>query len=658
MSGMGRKRPTGDQEWRRWSGVGLLIRATVVAVPALTGIATSWAISRALPTPGGVLATVLWWVAVTAATITVLLATERVARRLLPLATLFSLSLVFPDRAPSRFKVARQIGRPADLRRRLAEAQRDGAIDEAQRMQTVLELVTALAVHDRQTRGHSERVRVFTDLIAEELKLSAGDRARLRWASLLHDVGKLNVSHDILTKPERPTASEWEALRRHPEEGARLVASILPWLDRWGPAVAQHHERWDGMGYPRGLAGEQISLGGRIVAVADAFEVMTAPRPYKRPIRPAAAREELVRCSGTHFDPDVVRAFLNISVGRLWRAMGPGAIVAQLPLIWPLGRALSGLGGRAAPAVAGATTATTLITGGFIAPPQRVQASPPPHPGVAGTYHPGGPAGAGAAGSTIPTTLGPIPVSGGHSPSSTGSTPAAGGTTVGGAPVAAGPGIPTTPQPPSGVGGVLPPLPAPSPAPTAPPLPPPNVPPVVTIPTLGTVVEGGTLAVSGSFSDPDSHGWTATVDYGDGSGPQPLALAGNRFQLDHTYAATCTCTVAVAVTDDSGAVGRATAAVAVTGSPIVVGLNTTVTSLGLLQAYTNAGAITDSDGSAESFAGTVDYGDGTVQPLVITNGTFSLSHFYLLPLTYTVTVTVHETDDGSQTSANATVHAL
>ena len=366
-----------DRQWRRWSVAGVAIRVAVVTGPAAIGLATSWALSRALPAPSDRLHTVLWWTVVSAATVAVLIAAERVTRRLMPLATLFGLSLVFPDKAPSRFRVARRLGRPAELRRRLEEAQTQGQGDDVRRMQTVLELVTALAIHDKQTRGHSERVRVFTDMIAVELHLSTEDRGRLRWASLLHDVGKLNVSHDILTKPGRPTDAEWDELRRHPDEGARLIASILPWLGRWGQAVAHHHERWDGKGYPRGLEGEGISLGGRIVAVADAFEVMTAARPYKRPVGPVAARQELVRCSGTHFDPEVVRAFLNVSLGRLWRAMGPAAVLAQLPLISPLGRAIAGLGERATPAVAGAATATVVATGGFVAPPRHVLASPP-----------------------------------------------------------------------------------------------------------------------------------------------------------------------------------------------------------------------------------------------------------------------------------------
>ncbi len=200
-------------------------------------------------------------------------------------------------------------------------------------MQQVLELVAALSVHDRQTRGHSERVRVFADLIADEMHLSDADRARLRWASLLHDIGKLVVPPEILTKPAALTDVEMSAVRRHPEEGERLIGPLRAWLGEWGEAVVQHHERYDGTGYPHGLAGDQISLAGRIVAVADSYEVMTAARPYRKSISVSAARKELVKCSGTQFDPMVVRAFLNISMGRLWRVVGFGSWVAQLSLL-------------------------------------------------------------------------------------------------------------------------------------------------------------------------------------------------------------------------------------------------------------------------------------------------------------------------------------
>src|SRR5439155_27298376 len=154
---------------------------------------------------------------------------------------------------------------------------------------------------------------------------SADDRDRLRWASLLHDIGKLQVHSRILNKPGKLGAREWKAIHRHPEEGAKLAAPLAPWLGEWASTIEQHHERWDGAGYPYGLKGTEISLGARIVGAADAFEVMTANRPYKKAMSAGAARHELTRCAGAHFDPTVVRAFLNISLGRLRWVTGPVA---------------------------------------------------------------------------------------------------------------------------------------------------------------------------------------------------------------------------------------------------------------------------------------------------------------------------------------------
>ena len=310
-----------------------------------------------------------------------IIALERAGRRLLPLAALLNLSLLFPDRAPKRFAVARRVGKPRDLQRQLQEARDRGVTGgEVAHMQEVLELVAALSVHDRQTRGHSERVRVFTDLIAEEMKLAPGDRARLRWASLLHDIGKLVVPAEILSKPSKLSEAEMDNVRRHPDEGARLIGPLNAWLGEWAGAVPDHHERFDGRGYPRGLAGEQISLAGRIVAVADSYEVMTAMRPYRKPIGVSAARQELVRCSGAQFDPMVVRAFLNISMGRLWRVVGLGSWIAQLPLIGWIDR----LGWNWGAAIMSGTTALGLTVPGIVGSPTPVAT---PTFGVLGRCH-------------------------------------------------------------------------------------------------------------------------------------------------------------------------------------------------------------------------------------------------------------------------------
>ncbi len=125
-------------------------------------------------------------------------------------------------------------------------------------------------------------MRVYTDLIAAQMRLTPAAVDRLRWAALLHDIGKLRVPRTTLNKPAKLSAAEWEVVRQHPLAGADLAAALLPWLGEWGKAIAEHHERFDGTGYPLGLSGREISLAGRIVALADSFEVMTGARAYKR----------------------------------------------------------------------------------------------------------------------------------------------------------------------------------------------------------------------------------------------------------------------------------------------------------------------------------------------------------------------------------------
>jgi HD domain len=367
------------QRWRERRALARLLRTLIFTVPLAASIAGGILVSRLVHPASGFFAALVRFLAIAGTSTLILVCVDRTARRFLPLAALLRLTLAFPDRAPSRFSLALRAGTTKSLEKHASRARALGAGDVAQAAEAILTLAAALNVHDRATRGHCERVRAFIDLLADEMKLATDDRDRLRWAGLLHDVGKLKVAPAILNKPSEPDESEWEILRRHPDEGARLMSPLAAWLGPWAASVEQHHERWDGTGYPRGLAGEQICLGGRMVAVADAFEVMTSTRPYQRPVSADAARKELARCAGSHFDPVTVRAFLNISVGRLRATMGPLSWLAQLPFVGGLPQwegTAAAMSRQAAVALGTTGAASALVINTMVNPAYAMTARP------------------------------------------------------------------------------------------------------------------------------------------------------------------------------------------------------------------------------------------------------------------------------------------
>ena len=194
---------------------------------------------------------------------------------------------------------------------------------------TLEALASALDVRDSETGGHSDRVLQYMELVIRELSVSPSDLAFLRRGALLHDIGKIGVPDNILRKPAPLSDAEWQVMKRHPEFGARIVARI-PFLQEVTQIVRHHHERWDGKGYPDGLAGDAIPIGARIFAVADSFDAMTSDRPYRRAMPIVEACAEIVRCRGTQFDPAVVDAFARISHDLL------GAIAAEAPHTHPV----------------------------------------------------------------------------------------------------------------------------------------------------------------------------------------------------------------------------------------------------------------------------------------------------------------------------------
>ena len=170
-------------------------------------------------------------------------------------------------------------------------------------------MIKALEAKDFYTRGHSQRVTIYSLAIAEELGMKGQEVEDLRRASVLHDLGKIGVREAVLNKPGRLTEEEFADIIRHPDTAVRILEPI-PFFRPLLPAILHHHEQFDGKGYPSRLAGNRIPLGSRIMAIADTFDAMTSTRAYRKALPVADAIAEIRRCSGTQFDPDIVPAFL------------------------------------------------------------------------------------------------------------------------------------------------------------------------------------------------------------------------------------------------------------------------------------------------------------------------------------------------------------
>jgi hypothetical protein len=183
---------------------------------------------------------------------------------------------------------------------------------------------------DRYTAGHGLRVTLMSILIGQEIKMSEVDLDVLRHAATFHDVGKIAVSDSVLMKPGQLTELEFQQLKVHPTEGARICEKLAV-LRAAVPTVRHHHERWDGFGYPDGLSGNAIPLGARIIAVADTWDAITSDRPYRLGQLPAAAVREILRVSGTQFDPTIVDAFTRVLSRDPWMfGMSPEELEAAI----------------------------------------------------------------------------------------------------------------------------------------------------------------------------------------------------------------------------------------------------------------------------------------------------------------------------------------
>lgn len=221
----------------------------------------------------------------------------------------------FADEALYRVKLSRRNGVQVyssvidDLRTELGEGESPSLLN------TLQTLIAVINARDRYTYGHSERVMQYALALGEELGLTPEDLRLLRYAAFLHDIGKIEIGREILNKRGPLTEEEYAVVKRHTLYGVQIIEPIQT-LERIVAVVLHHHERFDGQGYPAGLAGAEIPLLARILAVADAFDAMRSHRPYREALTLPAALEEVRRGRGAQFDPLVVDALLGVSESR------------------------------------------------------------------------------------------------------------------------------------------------------------------------------------------------------------------------------------------------------------------------------------------------------------------------------------------------------
>jgi putative two-component system response regulator len=198
------------------------------------------------------------------------------------------------------------------------------SLEEAYRS-TLKALTTALETRDLETHGHSERVVSYSLRLGQEYGLNSQLMKALEFGSLLHDIGKIGVPDLILRKPAKLTPDEWVLMREHPMHGQQILRGIK-FLEGAAKVVAQHHEKWDGSGYPVGLSGEEIDICARIFSVADAFDAITSDRVYRKGKSYEAAAQELDDWAGKQFDPKVVEAFHRVPPDD-WRELHEQSLI-------------------------------------------------------------------------------------------------------------------------------------------------------------------------------------------------------------------------------------------------------------------------------------------------------------------------------------------
>ncbi|MBB5233989.1 HD-GYP domain-containing protein [Deinococcus budaensis] len=170
----------------------------------------------------------------------------------------------------------------------------------------------ALEARDGETQGHTDRVTRLAMRLADELDFPPARKQALRWGAYLHDIGKIAIPDAVLLKPGKLSAEEWDTMRAHVQEGRRFAGALRFLPPAALRVIEDHHERWNGAGYPAAKSGDEISLEGRLFALCDVYDALTSPRPYKAAWTPQAARAELRAQAGQHFDPELVERFLRV----------------------------------------------------------------------------------------------------------------------------------------------------------------------------------------------------------------------------------------------------------------------------------------------------------------------------------------------------------
>jgi HD-GYP domain-containing protein (c-di-GMP phosphodiesterase class II) len=201
--------------------------------------------------------------------------------------------------------------RGSDLIRRQATELNDSAGNVRSGYDSVVGVLCgALDLRDNVTQDQAQRVSQLAAVVAWQMGLRKEQVREIERAAILHDVGKMGLADAVLSKPGELSETEWAEMKRHPELGHEVLERV-EFLREAAEIVRSHHERFDGAGYPRGLRGEEIPLGARIFAVVDAYGAMTSARPYREPVPHGKAVEEIARSSGSQFDPQVVKSFLE-----------------------------------------------------------------------------------------------------------------------------------------------------------------------------------------------------------------------------------------------------------------------------------------------------------------------------------------------------------